>query len=173
MSCDKVQHWNGGFIKASLVFTGGTEQWPWKQGNPLDDFLQHARCAALSIAPGIYQLSKWIKGAASLWTVWLTNLKTHQPEGAMKILIDMSLKVVIGLASEVNSLWPSDVIWRHRSRLTLVQVMACCLTAPSHYLTQCGMILQLYHIPIQLMFQNMMSNGLNINCEEYHQASIS
>ena len=38
---------------------------------------------------------------------------------------------------ELNSLWPSDAIWRHRSGSTLAQVMACCLTAPSHYLNQC------------------------------------
>ena len=34
-------------------------------------------------------------------------------------------------------LWPSDTIWRQRSGSTLAQVMACCLTAPSHYLNQC------------------------------------
>ena len=37
----------------------------------------------------------------------------------------------------VNSFWPSDVIWRQGSRSTLAQVMACCLTAPNHYLNQC------------------------------------
>ena len=37
--------------------------------------------------------------------------------------------------------WPSDAIWRHRSRSTLAQVMACCLTAPSHYLNQCWLII--------------------------------
>ena len=37
----------------------------------------------------------------------------------------------------INSLWPSDAIWQHRSWSTLAQVMACCLTAPSHYLNQC------------------------------------
>ena len=41
----------------------------------------------------------------------------------------------------VNSLWPSDAIWRHRSGSTLVQVMAWCLTAPSHYLNQCWLII--------------------------------
>ena len=35
-----------------------------------------------------------------------------------------------------NSLWPSDTIWGHRSWSTLAQAMACCLTAPSHYLNQ-------------------------------------
>ena len=41
----------------------------------------------------------------------------------------------------VNSLWPSGTIWRHRSGSTLAQVMACCLTAPSHYLNQCWLII--------------------------------
>ena len=40
-----------------------------------------------------------------------------------------------------NSLWPSDAIWRSRSVSTLAQVMACCLTAPSHYLNQCWLII--------------------------------
>ena len=39
-----------------------------------------------------------------------------------------------------NSLWPSDAIWRQRSGSTFAQVMACCLTAPSHYLNQCWLI---------------------------------
>ena len=46
------------------------------------------------------------------------------------------------LASTINSLWPSDTIWRHRSGSTLAQVMACCLMAPSHYLTQCWLIIR-------------------------------
>ena len=36
----------------------------------------------------------------------------------------------------IISLWPSDTIWQHRSGSTLAQVMACCLMAPSHHLTQ-------------------------------------
>ena len=34
----------------------------------------------------------------------------------------------------------SDTIWWHGSESTLAQVMACCLTAPSHYLNQCWLI---------------------------------
>ena len=37
----------------------------------------------------------------------------------------------------LNSLWPSDTIWPHKSGSTLAQVMACCLMAPSHYRIQC------------------------------------
>ena len=34
----------------------------------------------------------------------------------------------------INSLWPSDTIWRNITGSTLAQVMACCLTPPSHYI---------------------------------------
>ena len=40
----------------------------------------------------------------------------------------------------VNSLWHSDAISQLRSGSTLVQLMDCCLTAPSHYLNQCWLI---------------------------------
>ena len=48
-----------------------------------------------------------------------------------------------------DSLWPSDVIWRQGSRLTLAQVMAYCLTASSHYLNQCWLMISevLWHSP--------------------------
>ena len=38
-------------------------------------------------------------------------------------------------------MWPSEAIWRQRSESTFAQVMACCLTAPSHYLNQCWFII--------------------------------
>ena len=40
----------------------------------------------------------------------------------------------------LNSLGPSDAIWWQRSGSTLAQVMACSLTAPSHYLNQCWLM---------------------------------
>ena len=48
---------------------------------------------------------------------------------------------VNGLHETINSLWPSDVIWQQKSGSTLAQVMASCLTAPSHYLNQCWLII--------------------------------
>ena len=39
---------------------------------------------------------------------------------------------MIGPKSLFNSLWPSDAIWQHGCRSTLVHVMACYLTDPSH-----------------------------------------
>ena len=43
----------------------------------------------------------------------------------------------------INSLWPSDVIWWHRSRSTFSQVMTCNLMAPRHYLNQCWFIISM------------------------------
>ena len=49
----------------------------------------------------------------------------------------------------INSLYPSDALWWHRSGSTLAQAMACCLMAPSHYLNQCWLIISegLWHSP--------------------------
>ena len=41
----------------------------------------------------------------------------------------------------INSLWPRDTACRHRSGSTFVQIMACCLRAPSHYLNQRWLII--------------------------------
>ena len=49
-----------------------------------------------------------------------------------------------------NSLGPSDAIWRQKTGSTLAQVMACCLTAPSHYLTQCWLIISKVYSDILL-----------------------
>ena len=37
---------------------------------------------------------------------------------------------------------PSDTIWQHRCGPKLDQAMACCLTAPSHYLNQCWLMIR-------------------------------
>ena len=58
--------------------------------------------------------------------------------------VDLSRKMSWSIrlrAQDINSLWPSDTIWQHKSESTLVKVMACCLTAPSHYLNQCWLII--------------------------------
>ena len=41
----------------------------------------------------------------------------------------------------IKSLWPGDAIWQQRTGSTLVQEMAYCLTAPSHYLNQHWLII--------------------------------
>ena len=47
----------------------------------------------------------------------------------------------IGRSWQFNSLWLNDAIRRQRSGSTLGQIMTCCLTSPSHYLTQCWLMI--------------------------------
>ena len=56
------------------------------------------------------------------------------------MMVSLPTHICVTRPQWVNSLWPSDAIWRQRSGSTLAQVMACCLTAPSHYLNQCCLI---------------------------------
>ena len=69
---------------------------------------------------------------------WNSNIFTQENAFANVI---WTMSTILSQAQCVNSLWPSDVIGRRGSRSTLVQVMACCLTAPSHYLNQCWLII--------------------------------
>ena len=59
----------------------------------------------------------------------------------------LNIIVVSHRGQWVNSLWPSDAIRRQGTESTLAQVLAGCLTAPSHYLNQCWLIISkvLYH----------------------------
>ena len=70
----------------------------------------------------------------------------------------------------VNSLWPRDVIDRHISRSTLVQVMACCLNIPSHYyLKQCLFRIRvvLWHSPERNFSASAQTTILYIEFENY------
>ena len=60
----------------------------------------------------------------------------------------------------IKILCNNDAIWRHRSEWTLAQVKACCLTAASHYLNHCVLIMKCgihlraisQDVPINLIF---------------------
>ena len=43
--------------------------------------------------------------------------------------------------SSANWLWTSDATWGHKIWSTSVQVMACCMAAPSHYPSPCWQII--------------------------------
>ena len=62
----------------------------------------------------------------------------------------------------VNSLRPSDAIWRHGTGSTLAQVMACCLAAPSHYLNQCWLIISrvLWHSSDEIIIKRSEDTSL-------------
>ena len=69
----------------------------------------------------------------------------------------MSIRVLPWSKSLLNSLRPSDAIWRHRSGSTLAHVMACCLTAPSHYLNKCWLMISevMWHSPDSNFIENI------------------
>ena len=68
-----------------------------------------------------------------------------------------------------NSLGPSDAICRWRSWSTLVQVMACCLTAPSHYLNQCWLIISkvLWHSSEDIIIRQFEETNQQSKTENY------
>ena len=78
-------------------------------------------------------LKHW--GLSMMADLWQTTFERYCFNEDVCILIWISLK--FGPWGPINWLRPSDAIWWHRSGSTLAQVMACCLTAPSHYLNEC------------------------------------
>ena len=56
----------------------------------------------------------------------------------------------------INSLWPCNAWWPRRYESTLVQVMACCLTATSHYLNQCWLAIPSHLYQHEFFWTNRM-----------------
>ena len=74
----------------------------------------------------------------------------------------------------ISSLRFSDTMWRHKFMSTLAQIMACCLTAPSHYLNQCWLIISMvpWHSPKGYFTRNTSAIN-NENELEMHLSNIS
>ena len=62
--------------------------------------------------------------------------------------LDWTIKITVHQFCRVsfeagfNSLCHSDATWWHKSKSTLLQVMDCCLKAPSHYLNQYWLLMK-------------------------------
>ena len=67
--------------------------------------------------------------------------KSHRLDTLIDKWSDLRKFIAITPIRPVNWLGPNDAIWRQISGLPLAQIMACCLTAPSHYLNQCWLII--------------------------------
>ena len=80
---------------------------------------------------------------------WLCDTSRNINEKKMKYWFQLLLNPI----HFINPLWRIDVIWRHRSGSTLAQVMAWCLTAPSHYLNQCWLLI------IEVLWHSSESNS--------------
>ena len=100
-------------------------------------------CLFASSAPSHYlnqcwNIVNWTIGNKLLWNLnW--NLYIITEENPFENFI-WKMAAILCRPQCVNSLRPSDAVWRQWSWTTLAQVMACCLTAPSHYLNQCWLI---------------------------------
>ena len=111
---------------------GGPQDWPLSLTMICSTLVQVMTCCLT--APNHYLNQCWQE-------IIIHEANWHLAEGNFtETVVCHSLQRVWKLQILTNSLWPSDAIWRHRSGSTLALVMACCLTAPSHYLNQCWLI---------------------------------
>ena len=69
----------------------------------------------------------------------------------------------------LTHLGPSDAIWCWGSWSTLVQVMACCLTAPSHYLNHCWLVISkvLWHSSEDIIIRRFEDTNQQSKIENY------
>ena len=86
----------------------------------------------------VYDLEKRRGDCLMKWLIMLGFMDLKGPRVCWRSTPVLFPRIIV---SPFNSLWPSDVIWWLRTGSTLAQVMACCLTAPSHYLNQCWLII--------------------------------
>ena len=85
-----------------------------------------------------HQMFNWVIRATKYWL----NIQNWKCQNILHDFLFFCWYNLINInAFEIiNSLAPSDAIWWQKSGSTLAQVMACCLTAQSHYLNQCWLI---------------------------------
>ena len=72
--------------------------------------------------------------------------------------------------ANINSMRLCDTIWQHKSGSTLAQVMACCMTALSHYLSQCWILISvdLWHSPENKFAVNALVDS---QCNEFENCT--
>ena len=85
---------------------------------------------------------KNIENGTQQWVI-MRHITEYQSE-ITQILVSVAVEHI----NSINTLWPIDAIWRHISGSTLAQVMACSLTASSHCLNQCWLLISdvLWHL---------------------------
>ena len=110
--------------------------------------------------------------------VWKYNQQLDSQYDGTTACLMMGISLAVHLCVItviINSLWPSDATWRQRSGSTLAQVMACCLTAPSHYLNQCWLSsvrssdIYLTAISQEISQPSITKISLKIACLKFHQ----
>ena len=59
----------------------------------------------------------------------------------------------------LNSLWPIDTIWHWKSVSSLVQIMVCCLMAPTHYLFHVAELHAKFHSDLKVSPPNRLATS--------------
>ena len=101
--------------------------------------VQSIACCSM---PSYHHLNQcWIIIKGTLWHSPESNFTRNAKKFYPYRKIHFKITATSPRGQWANSLWPSYATWRHWSGMTLDQVMACCLMAPSHYLNQCWVII--------------------------------
>ena len=111
------------------------------------------QCAKKAISKITFNIHWNLKQIWRSWHTWVSkgNIKEYENNGGLSGLI-REIRLALGAWTGVggncicvvilpSSLRPSGAMWRQGTGSTLAQVMACCLTAPSHFLDQCWLII--------------------------------
>ena len=93
-----------------------------------------------------YKRLQWVEWMVSIICIYDDSVQRHRRDTNTSSA-RIELKNVAKATHK--QMRPSDVIWHHRSGLTLAQVMACCLTTPSHYQNRGWILIDevLWHLP--------------------------
>ena len=86
----------------------------------------------------------WNKAKSSGIRCWLHVFKILLIPLAwhnLRYMLELKINDVTLADTYINSLIPGDALWHLENLSTLVQVKAWCLTAPSHYLNHCWVII--------------------------------
>ena len=75
------------------------------------------------------------------------------------------MSMLIKLYSRMNVLRQSEAIWRRGPRSTLIQIMDCCLMAPSYYLDQ-------YWRTVNWILNNKFQGNLNLKNNNFHSRNF-
>ena len=116
------------------------------------------------VVKGIHAQSNWLYAMSKLLNVridMICNMYDIYIYDFGKLFYNLILEVAkLDVVIHLNSSWPSDTMWGHRSVSTIVQVINCCLMAPSNYLNQCWFIIR-YVLWLREISQVLFMNSIH------------
>ena len=120
-------------IKVSSITGYSTVCWP-----PYSGYKGRRKHSIPSLFVFLCEIHHWshtgpVKQAENVSIPW----RHHAVNGSTQKKYNNNIAHYTG----VYLLWPSGVIWRQIFRPIVVQVMACCMMAPNHYMNPCLLII--------------------------------